>query len=410
MNITIFTISNEKTNFFIRVANSIIKNHELNFITTRYSSYKIIKDAGYKVNMLQNFIKDDMDISEFKKFEYEAILMDVKAGFLSEKVAKEQFRLLSIGFKNYLNINNVDKFILWNGSMLQGFTASIVAEAYNINKIFFEVGNFPNKIFIDEKGVNAKSSLMDKDLSICDNYDEEKITKFLKDHKKKKEKLHIVPQAKKRIAISFNFLFNRVYNIFSKYNISETNSSILNIILKKVNYGSISINFDQYNITTKDFIFLPLQVSTDSQVIRNSDVDLYDSIEYALKMANENNLNLLIKPHPAEVNTEILEFIYQLKKKRKNIFLINDNTYLLIKYSKIVITINSTVGIEALMYYKPVILLGSAFFKLYCSSDILKVDKVKINKFLYNYIFNILKNASFFDNSSICNSTLKDFL
>lgn len=71
----------------------------------------------------------------------------------------------------------------------------------------------------------------------------------------------------------------------------------------------------------------------------------------------------------------------------------------MIKESSLVITINSTVGIESLLYYKPVITLGKAFYNIegiayHCDNfenlDILiekalntPVNQDLINKFLY---------------------------
>ena len=75
------------------------------------------------------------------------------------------------------------------------------------------------------------------------------------------------------------------------------------------------------------------------------------------------------------------------------------NTRELIKRSRLVVTINSTVGIESLLYYKPVITLGNAFYNIEgltfpCQNikelDLLieksinkKINKNLIDKFLF---------------------------
>lgn len=398
MNITIFAIFKDKAKFFIRVANGFEGEHNVTFITTRYHSYRIIKQAGYKVHMLQEFIKDEINIDEFQSFEDEAILMDVKAGFLSEKRAKKQFGLLAKGFKNYFATQKVDKFILWNGSMLQGFTASIVADSFKLKKLFFEVGNFPNKIFVDEKGVNAKSSLMDRDLTVCENYDEEKILNFLEEHKRSKETVHIVPQAVKKRNFNTHLVFDLIYNIFSKYPIVESDKSTFSKIKNKIFSKKFEFNYDNIDYKNESYILFPLQVSIDSQILRNSDIGLKEAIEIALDEAKKENLKLLIKPHPAEQNEDIIKYIESIKKDNENVLLVNENTYLLIKHSQKVITINSTVGIESLMYYKPTIILGRAFYKKYCSR--IFVNKNDTQVFLYQYLFNILNNGNYFNNGN----------
>lgn len=404
MNITIFAVSVDKANFFLRVAKGFKEEHKITFLTTRYHTYKAVLKSGYKVYMLQDFINEDTDVKKFKSYENESILMDVQIGFLSRPRAIKQFDVLAKGFKNYFELQEVDKFILWNGSMLQGYIGSLIADSFNINKLFFEVGNFPNKIFIDKSGVNAKSTLINKDLTIVEDYDEARIVHFLEEYKRKKEEVHHVPQSLKSYKkLKLFLLWDIVYNIFSKYPIIEKEKKLSDYFLhffpKKQNY---IYNYDSINFRRMDYILFPLQVSTDSQIIRNSDIDLNEAINEAVLIASKKKLNLIIKPHPAEYNCNVLEKIQTIKQDNPNVFIVNENTYLLIKHSKLVVTINSTVGIESLMYYKHTVLLGRAFYKNYCEnklSSIVKQDTV--NKFLYNYFFKILQNGDFFNNETI---------
>jgi len=347
--------------------------------------------------MLQDFIDDNIEIDEFTQLKDEAALMERKANLLSPKLIDRQFNWLCKGFKNYFSQNAVDKLVIWNGSMLQGYTASKIADHFGISKLFFEIGNFPNKIFVDPEGVNAASSLMNKDLSLCSNYNEEKLNNFLGEHKRKKEDVHIVPQ--KRLMKKINYLatYDLVYNTFSKYPFQVTDDSVFKKLFKKIIKDNLGLKYDEVNYQKIGYILFPLQVSIDSQVIRNSDVSIKDSIDYALADAAKNNLNLLIKPHPAEKNNNILTYIRELKKKHDNLYLTNRNTYQLIKHSKKVVTINSTVGIESLMYYKHVEVLGRALYKPYCEPDLSKrVNANKINRFLYNYLFNCLRDGDYF--------------
>ena len=166
--------------------------------------------------------------------------------------------------------------------------------------------------------------------------------------------------------------------------------------------NKFSIDYDNAQYGNTDYILFPLQVSIDSQLIRNSDLTIQESIDYALKVAQENNLALLIKPHPAEKNKNIVTYICDLKKQHNNIYLTNQNTYQLIKHCKKLITINSTVGIEGLMYYKHIEVLGKALYKRYCEPDLSKpINKGKINRFLYNYLFNILRDGNPFGHGKL---------
>ncbi|MCK4830858.1 hypothetical protein KA005_84890, partial [bacterium] len=109
-------------------------------------------------------------------------------------------------------------------------------------------------------------------------------------------------------------------------------------------------------------------------------------------------LALVVKEHPKD------KYLLELKKSIKSpgvkvIFLRQADTRKLIKESRLVITLNSTVGIESLLYYKPVITLGNAFYNIdgivhHCNNpeelDILiekvlstPVNRDLIDKFLY---------------------------
>jgi len=397
MHITFLVIELERAMFFCRGASYWTHKHSVTFLTTKYHVFRYIRRRKFTVYMLQDFINESTPIDEFEKFKDEASLMEQKANLLPPKLIDRQFNWFCKGLKKYFLKNTADKFVLWNGSMLQGYTASKITEVFNIPTLFFEIGNFPNKIFVDPQGVNAASSLMNQDISVCPDYDEKKLNDYLTEHKRRKEYAHIVLQKRLMKKINYWAIYDLFYNALSKYSFRVTDDSVFKKIFKKVITNKLKPNYDNVAYQNINYILFPLQVSIDSQVIRNSDINIREGIEYALKDAEKYNLNLIIKPHPAERNQNIYMFIHKLKQQHKNVYLTNCNTYKLIKHSEKVITINSTVGIESLMYYKPTEVLGRAFYKRYCQPDLYKtVDVNKINRFLYNYLFCILRDADYF--------------
>ena len=58
-----------------------------------------------------------------------------------------------------------------------------------------------------------------------------------------------------------------------------------------------------------------------------------------------------------------LNNIKKILKERGGLFLSYANTFELIRKSSAIITINSSIALEALTYYKPVVVTGKAFFK-----------------------------------------------
>jgi capsule polysaccharide modification protein KpsS len=157
-----------------------------------------------------------------------------------------------------------------------------------------------------------------------------------------------------------------------------------NTIIKNKDYSLIYYTklFIQQKLFTKKnnkqaipekYIFIPLQVNTDTQVLIHSDFqDIQEFISkvekdfYALDSTIKNDLHLVFKIHPMEKG--IIKYQFDSRS-----FVINNDTNTLIQNSEFVITINSTVGFEALQQYKKVIVLGEAFYKI--SNIVIPSDK-----------------------------------
>ena len=128
--------------------------------------------------------------------------------------------------------------------------------------------------------------------------------------------------------------------------------------------------FDNVDIVQSKYIFFPLQVSNDSQIILNSKIDNIDALKICNKIASKRNLKLFIKIHPAETNLLYLFKIFKLKHEL-DYKVIRDNTFQAINHSDHVITINSTVGLEAMIMGYNVTYLGNSFYPKLITNDLL---------------------------------------
>lgn len=115
----------------------------------------------------------------------------------------------------------------------------------------------------------------------------------------------------------------------------------------------------QKGIKDEKFIYFPLHVSDDSQItLRNP--QFFNQANLALYIARSLpfGYKLYVKEHPGS-------FLAVRSKrelvKEKNVAVLNPNinSHQVVEKSKAVIVINSTVGFEALHYFKPVIILGN---------------------------------------------------
>nr|WP_237567523.1 hypothetical protein [Phytobacter massiliensis] len=128
----------------------------------------------------------------------------------------------------------------------------------------------------------------------------------------------------------------------------------------------------------KDYLFLPLQVSYDTQLWINADLRNEEAIKHACAAAKKSSIPLVVKIHPAETQLGEIKQIVQLQQRYR--FLIsNENTLDLIKGASKVITINSTVGLEALLYKKPLEILGRCFYK--------NLSYEEVKKYIHHYLF-----------------------
>lgn len=107
-------------------------------------------------------------------------------------------------------------------------------------------------------------------------------------------------------------------------------------------------------ITEDDFVFVPLQVESDSQILRYSSriKKMQELIDYVVKFIPG---KIIFKKHPKD-DPGALKFPGRCK------FYDTGTTHDFLFKCNYVVTVNSTVGVEALTYSKPVIVLGQAFY------------------------------------------------
>jgi len=383
-NILIFVTSIKRAKFFKRLVTDVFYDKNIFFITYKKSVYDFLKDDFANIYYLSDFKNCEIDnrLLNFVKFHQdEAILVDKKIGLFPCQKLINSYYYVSKCFYCFYKKFNIHYTFVFNGyGQYLETSFRLISEFFNKKLLFFEIGNFSSKIFVDKKGVNAASSLMHKRLDMVKNFNESKFQRFKEGYLREKENFHYVPQSSN---VKKEFLLKKLLD----YNI-KVEPSLLRVFVNKIKQKFVKkqISFDSINIQELDYIFFPLQVSYDSQILRFSSYNIFQAIDKAYEIAKMKGLKLVIKPHPAELNLEVLEYA-----KSKDVYLVNENTYQLLKNSKEVITINSTVGLES-FYYKPLTVLGETWYKKYANAD----KKIK-DKILFNYLFNILVDGDYFN-------------
>lgn len=388
----IFLVEYDKAgDFFFRLASSL-KCHCV-FVTALPSVFYKAKKLGYQA-VLTGFRNRGPE-----KWVPDAALNATKAVALkSLSISKGRNRVSEIFnvLKRTVLSGGTDSeiyILTWNGSSISGIAAREIKASFpDVKLLFLEIANLPGKIFVDPEGANAQSSLY-RDPTLLDSYPlpaEREFEEWSKHYiSEKSRKNYVAPQAKKQ-SLSYLAMFDFLYSVVLG------NNYFGNPLVKLKNYlgikGKKSVELEVLtDNSVKDFAFLPLQVSNDSQLLINSDIGNCE----AVRLVSRKESKLLIKPHPAERD---VSYLADVVSGLKNVYVTRENTFDLINSATKVYTINSTVGLEALILGKSVEFLGRSYFSYF--------DKDRLKKYLFSYLLNF----DFFSDQAISSAGAEEIL
>jgi Capsule polysaccharide biosynthesis protein len=106
-------------------------------------------------------------------------------------------------------------------------------------------------------------------------------------------------------------------------------------------------------------LFVPIQIPHDQVIAFFSDVGVAETLETAAAFARRRNLRLVLKPHPANPKATLP---FRSLADDRNVFWSEDSIHDLVARSKAMLTINSSVGFEAMLHGKPIITLGRSLY------------------------------------------------
>ena len=115
---------------------------------------------------------------------------------------------------------------------------------------------------------------------------------------------------------------------------------------------------------SRPFVYFPLHVTDDYKITRiiphcRDQVSLVEQVADALPVGYD----VVLKEHPMSIGRNSIRLLRRLRR-RQNVRLVQPytSTHELIRESAAVAVISSTVGLEALLYEKPVLTLGDPFY------------------------------------------------
>ena len=303
MKVLLFAIRSSHKKFFIELKKEDNDFFDISFPKYKWSlSFKALK-LLHKVDFKPSV---DFAIDEFR----------VKVLAIPKFVLRIYFNILAIFY--YLKYYSIldkkyDALLVWNGGKYRQRIALEIAKLNNIKPIFFENGLLPNRLVLDNKGINADNSVP-REREFFENYS----------------------------------------------NLLELPKQLIPRRAKNQKKFSVEVK-----PLPQEFIFVPFQVDSDTQIITNSKwiKNMRELFTLIVKISKNTNYYFVIKEHPS--SSRDYPDLHQVAEESEYISFANGyETQELIQKSCGVITINSTVGIESLLFKKRVIVLGDAFYRI----------------------------------------------
>lgn len=377
----VFLVTSFSHNKFKKFNIEMSKYHEMLWITIDPNIYYSFKRNGFENVKLVNFqeIKkeyEQLNIEKidqlFKYYKDKYNVIDMHNWFLADNTYKmrsvykkynsEEYSIGVISlfkcFEMFFFNHSVDVVFQWMGAELERRVLRTICDKEHIFHSMF--------IFspIKEHFMLVKDEFVHKHNIRINNVNIEQSKKYIEDYKSKKFNF-IAPRRQKLLTFinfkKFIHVDNKLYYLRSVIRNS--------IRIKKYRWGNI-IKFIvskwlyQKLPRNKKYIFYPLHYLAESQVTVRSN-NIIDQI-ILIKLISLNipsDYCLLIKEHPkaeGEIGLNDLVTIRNLQ----NVCLVKPEitSHDLIKLSNIIITVNSTVGFEAILYQRPVITFGKGIY------------------------------------------------
>ena len=376
------------------------------FLCPSVSSYNAL-NHHYEKLLLPKLVAE-LDAGEYhsdtdvKLPAYEEIRFqeELRHGLATAAAREERLReaeLYRILWRRLLRERTIDCVLIWNGYALpqQLFTDEFRKCSSNI--FYLENGYESHTFTVDESGINAKSGfsvLFVNQNTIMLQREEDHHTLPMNDNSTIERLIAYLTNQISVYSLS-------VRGIRLRYEYSNSIAQkVRQVLYKKID--SLKMSF-RLQIANKDFVFFPLQVVTDSQLLDNSTIRQDQAVwltAEAIKRINETRstpLYLVIKEHPRQECRDYLDRLKRSLDSNHIIFLRDGDVSYLVEQCKAIVTINSSVGYSGLKCKKPVIAFGES---IYVKTGLVK--SVKNEDQLYNILSEVLKApANYYDRNEL---------
>ena len=320
---------------------------------------------------------------EFKERGYSSIRLTICKGdelFWSHAICKYtgKFEDFDIFLENFIREEKITDVIMFHDCRPFHRKALKIAKKMFVLTWIFEIGYLrPNYFTIETNGFNTYSTTPKN----IDFY-----RKYNKNTKKKDVTLRVTGAFKYTAVYDFyynfvscfSYIFFRTYKYYTYHRLHRPAKQYI-FWVKRFFAGFLTKHV--YNIKAENvlrtlsnkYFFFPLQISDDYQIREHSPFkDMPEGIKAVMKSFakfSKRNDYLVIKTHP--IDPLIINYSKLVNKIAKSldihnriIYIQRGNTPSLIKKSKGIVTVNSTVGLQAIFHGRPTKVLGEAIYDI----------------------------------------------
>lgn len=167
-------------------------------------------------------------------------------------------------------------------------------------------------------------------------------------------------------SLADDFTYKVIDNYSKHNNIEQQISFYINNNISKYKQSD-----EEFHLKS-DYVFIPMQVTTDA-VASLSYIDGINLLKSVSEYYFNTSTKVVVKRHPYCNSIEVEKLINELEKDGR-IIISNSSVHHLIKGAKAVITVNSGVGLEAIIHNKPVIITGKSDY-YYAATAIAKNEQ-----------------------------------
>jgi capsular polysaccharide export protein len=254
----------------------------------------------------------------------------------------------------------------WNGSKF----IDRVLKASGIDFIALEVANIPGCFVVERGGVNAESAtyrMLTSEVPVTPPEDFD-LAAWRAAYIATKEGQTSIPQA----SVSQDEAGDKLRHLLSLRRVTPRFvvfqfDRILGYALKPLVKRRLAALGARRPVKGRT-VFFPQQVSSDSQLIFNADHDNLSALRLLLSELGRDTV-LVSNLHPAEHRLSRMIAFLRLVREDPRLIPATSGAWELIKSADEVVTINSTVGLEAAILGRPCRFLGKSFFSRLSRDD-----------------------------------------